>query len=195
MKKLNRRELLSAAIPAALGATAVATASELPAAIVGTQAVPPINMGLGELGSVDITFVREFRFLFWFDHMGPEFNHSITFDRVKKEIKFKSYEIYKDGKVLIQDWLDAMVNGAFRSETMTLATFDGCGNELYRKKFTGLKVKGCTSSFNCSSSECSLPEVCLSYDTYENVPVGSEPHPTKAKPIQIDHLNGRTWRD
>jgi len=195
MEKLNRRELLSAAIPAALGATAVATVSELPAAIIGTQAVPPINMGLGELGSAKNTFVREFRFLFWFDHMGSEFNHSINFDRVKKEIKFKNYEIYRDGKVLLQDWLDAMVNGAFRSETMTLATYDGCGVELYRKRFTGLKVKGCVSTFNCASSECSMPEICLSYETYEDVPVGSEKHPTQVKPIQVDHLNGRTWRD
>jgi hypothetical protein len=196
MEKLNRRELLSAAIPAVLGATAVAAASELPAAIVGTQAVPSINMGIGELGSSTITFVREFRFLFWFDHMGPEFNHSVNFDRIKKEIKFKNYEIYRDDKVLLQDWLDAMVNGAFRSETMTLATYDGCGKELYRKRFTGLKVKGCVSSFNSGSSECSLPEVCLTYETYKDVPVGNEihpTHPTQAKEIQIDHLNGRSW--
>jgi len=191
--EINRRELLSAAIPAALGTTLAVGVADVPAAIVGTQAVPTIEMGLGELGSPSNIFVREFRFLFWFDHMGPEFNHSITFDRVKREIKFKSYEIYRDGKVLIQDWTDAMVNGAFPDETMTLATYDGCGTELYRKRFTGLKVKACTNSFNCSSSECALPEVTLSYETYKDVPVGSEQHPTQAKEIQIDHLNGRSW--
>lgn len=191
--EINRRELLSAAIPAALGTTLAVGASELPAAIVGTQAVPNIDMGLGELGSAKNTFVREFRFLFWFDHMGPEFNHSVTFDRVKREIKFKNYEICRDGKVLIQDWIDAMINGAFLNETMTLATYDGCGQELYRKKFTGLKIKACVSAFNCESSECAMPEVCLSYETYKDVPVGKEEHPTKAKEIQIDHLNGRSW--
>jgi hypothetical protein len=196
MEKINRRELLGAAIPAALGvaaATTAATASELPAAIVGTVEVPSIDMGLGELGSHKNTFVREFRFLFWFDHMGPEFNHSITFDRVNKEIKFKNYEISRDGKVLIQDWIDAMVNGAFSDETMILATYDGCGKELYRKRFTGLKVKSCISAFNCSSSECAMPEVCLSYKTYRDVPAGGEKYRTQPKEIQIDHLNGRSW--
>ena len=193
--EINRRELLSAAIPAALGTAVVSVgASELPAAILGTVAVPNIPMGLGELGSPTNTFVREFRFLFSFDHMGPEFNHSITFDRVKKEIKFKNYEIYRsDGRILIQDWVDSMINGAFPDETMFLSTFDGCGKELYRKRFTGLKVKACVNSFNCSSSECAMPEVCLSYETYKDVPVGNELHPTKAKEIQIDHLNGRSW--
>ena len=204
--EINRRELLSAAIPAALGATAVAAtvgASELPAAIVGTQAVPSLDMGLGELGSGKNTFVREFRFLFWFDHMGPEFNHSVTFDRVKKEIKFKNYEISKDGKILIQDWIDAMINGAFPDETMTLATYDGCGQELYRKKFTGLKVKACVNTFNCGSSECAMPEVTLSYKTYKDAPTGTDDWilsedglklvKKKVKPIQIDHLNGRFW--
>lgn len=204
--EINRRELLSAAIPAALGATAAAAtvgASELPAAIVGTQEVPSIEMGLGELGSANNIFVREFRFLFWFDHMGPEFNHSITFDRVKREIKFKNYEISRDGKVLIQDWTDAMVNGAFPDETMTLATYDGCGHELYRKLFTGLKVKACVSSFNCGSSECAMPEVTLSYKTYKDVPINTDDWISssdglklvkrKSKPIQLDHLNSRTW--
>lgn len=198
MEKINRRELLSAALPAVVLGTVAATAepsmaSELPAAIVGTVEVPSINMGLGELGNNKNIFVREFRFLFWFDHMGPEFNHSIVFDRVNKEIKFKNYEIWRDGKVLIQDWIDAMANGAFPNETMTLATYDGCGKELYRKKFTGLKVKSCISSFNCSSVECAMPEVCLSYKTYRDVSVGGEKHRTQPTEIQIDHLNGRSW--
>jgi hypothetical protein len=199
MKKFTRREVLSAAIPAALGVaatTALATetiASELPAAVVGTVAVPNINMGLGELGSCKNIFVREFRFLFSFDHMGADFNHSITFDRVKKEIKFKNYEISRDGVVLIQNWIDAMLNNEFPDETMVLSTYDGCGNELYRKKFSGLKVQAVVSSFNCSTSECAMPEVCLSYESYQDVPVSGEKHKTQVKETQIDHLNERSW--
>src|SRR5207302_1838043 len=121
MKDINRREMLGVAIGTA-AAVAIPTAAqaELPNEIVATQAVQPINMGLGELANPSNVFVRQFRFLFWFDHMGPEFNHSIKLDRVAKEIRFKNYEIATNGKVLIQDWIDAMVDGNFPKETMTL---------------------------------------------------------------------------
>lgn len=187
---INRRELL-AIVPASIVGTAAVVGAE-PA----FEPAAPISMGLGQLASNEITFVRQFRFLFSFDHMGADFNYSINFDRVKKEIKIRNYEVARaDGSLPYQEWIDAMLNGDYPDETLTLTTYDGCGNEIYKRQFTGLSIKSCSSSFDMSDSEVSMPETCMTYEGYKNIPIGTVKHPTYPKATQVDHLNGRTWTD
>lgn len=153
-------------------------------------------MGLGELGGPDMRFVRKFRFLISGDHLSNLFIFSAHISWIGKKIQLTVYEAYKDGNgIEIHNWADAMEENKYPDESMILTTLDGCGMEIYKRKFSGLKILERENNFDYSDSDISTHIVTLSYEKYEKLPVDTEiKTEMKKEPLaQVDHLNGRMW--
>ncbi len=125
------------------------------------------NMGIGNLGLPGLVFVRQYRFLISGEHLGDDFNFSVHIDYVKKIIKIAAYEVIDDGVIPIHEWADGMEAGKYLDETLLLVTLDGCGKELYRRRFWGLDITGRENAFNYSSSDVTTHEVTLRYEGCE----------------------------
>ncbi len=159
----------------------------------------PQQMGLGDLGKPDMIFVREFRWILKGKYLSEMFNKTVGVDYYNRRLLVSIYEVYESAteaqgkKTHAHAWADRLESGEWNDEELVLITFDGCGNELYAKRFSGLEVKGRQNKFDYSSSEAAAHEVLLSYKSCEDVNTTKDVHPTKPKKAQIDHLNARLF--
>src|ERR1700678_461789 len=107
---------------------------------------PSHSMGMhATLISLYSTFVRQFRFLLSGEHLDDAYTKSMKVNYIKKTIKLKAYEIsvpQKEGGTCVPviRWADAIQAGQHPNETLLLVTLDGCGDEIYRRRFSGLKI-------------------------------------------------------
>jgi hypothetical protein len=157
--------------------------------------MPRQNMGLGKLGNPDLTFVRKFRWTLKGKYLNEWYNKSVNLDYSIKLLTFSTYEVYeKDGKIAIHEWADRMESGEYQDEELLFVTYDGCGNELYARKFTGLKVTNRNNHFDYADSDASMHRVVVTYDQCEVIPVTDQKHfPVIDKETEINFLNSKTW--
>ena len=151
------------------------------------------NMGLGVLGERGLSFVRKFRYTLSGNHLSEWFNKESWIDYKKKIISLVAYEAIKDRKIEIHDWADAMEKGEYPDETLVLTTYNGCGKELYKKRFSELKIEGRKSDFDYSSSDVACTILEISYKECVNEAVTDHVHATEPKETSVDHLNARMF--
>lgn len=115
-------------------------------------------------------------------------------DWTAKSILISAYEYILDGLITIHEWADAMEAGKYPDETLTLITLDGCGKELYRRVFKGLRIKQRKNTFNYDTSDVSTHDIILTYDELEKQPAQEEKHETgEPREVEINHLNAKTF--
>lgn len=152
------------------------------------------SMGLGKLAKPEIVFVRKFRFILGSVNFDPHCIYSLEIDWTAKSILISAYEYILDGLIPIHEWADAMEAGNYPEETLTLITVDGCGLELYRRVFKGLKIQRRKNTFNYNTSDVSTHDIILTYDEMEKQAVQEEKHETsEPKEVEINHLNAKTF--
>lgn len=155
-----------------------------------------VNMGIGELGEPGLVFIRQFRFLIDSQHLSSAFNHSVHIDWSNKMIRLTVYEVFKDGVIPVHQWADAMEKGEYPNESFNLMTLDGCGNEIYKKRFTGLTIRNRSNEFSYEKSDVSFHTMLISYDECHDEPT-SKNKTTEIKKTNdaapINHLNAKCW--
>lgn len=157
----------------------------------------PRNMGIGKLGESHLVFVRKFRWTLKGKYLTEWYNKSVNIDYSVKFLTLSTYEIYdKNGAVAIHEWADRMESGEYQDEELLFITYDGCGNELYARKFTGLKVTNRSNHFDYTDSDVSMHRVVITFEKCEIIPVTDEKHfPVVTKETEINFLNAKTWLD
>jgi hypothetical protein len=145
-----------------------------PTEVDAVKTVPPRNMGIGELGSSDITFARKFRWTLFGDHLNEMVTKKISeIDFIKKTMSFELYKLYDSkhiGKNPAAIWVDAMIEGEWPTETLWLTTFDGCGDKLDTIRFEGLTILEAKSDFDYESSDISTIRVVVGFRSYSRKP-------------------------
>lgn len=166
-----------------------------------------INMGLGKLGDPSLVFVRKFRFLLKGNYLDKNFVNKVSVDYQNKTLSFSYYEVYEKispftTEIPIHKWGKLMEENPTK-EQLTLTKYDGCGNELYKEVFSGLKVLGQKSDSAYADSDASTRDFVLSYETcdhtahpidWNNLPVIVAKRPEQ-KEFKVSHLNATRFID
>jgi len=150
-------------------------------------------MGMGDLGKPEMVFVRKFRWTLKGKYLSEMFNKSVGINYYHKHLTIGIIEVYEKGgsdKTHAHAWAELLESGEC-DEELVFTTFDGCGKELYAKKFSGLKIKNRYNRFDYSDNEEAVHEVSVSYDSCEDVPTTEEVHPTESREVWVDHLNAK----
>lgn len=154
------------------------------------------DMGMGKLGDSEMVFVRKFRFLLSGEHLEPWYMNSAKYDLVMRVLEIRGYEIATpEGVVPINNWVEDMLGGKYPNETLTLITLDGCGNELYKRTFKGLKLLNVKNSFDMSSIAEGNTDIVIGFESCEykdglNSKQNWEDRPHG--PVEISYLNAET---
>ena len=129
------------------------------------------NMGLGPIGSRDITFARKFRWSLeaysWEDLQYWVQKPSIDF--LNKRISLEVMLAFsKDHDSPVHEWMDKIINKLTRKNTekIKLTLFDGCGSPLEQY---GFYVNGATRQsmdLDYSSSDVAVLKLELSFTKY-----------------------------
>ena len=153
------------------------------------------DMGLGELANPNLIFVRQFRFLISSEHLSDSYNFAVHINWTEKVLTLDAYEVIVGGSVPIHNWADAMERGDYPDESLGFVTLDGCGNELYRYKFSDLKITGRENYFIYEKSDVSMHKVTLSFGKSEKMSVTSDPHKIMKDMTlaEVNHLNAKGW--
>lgn len=175
------------------------------------------NMGIGKIGSPEITFVRKFRWTLKGTNLEEHFLKNVKFDFKQQRMEIEAYEIViKDEDINIHTWLESDLS----KEQLVFTTYDGYGFPIYSYIFTNLDVQADTASFDYSSSAESTRKIALKYGAVtrnfhpkQKVVIqkkrfdwkisveGSEAKPVKidtrpmlnAEEIEINFLNTKMW--
>ncbi len=160
------------------------------------------DMGLGELEKSSLVFARKFRFNLAGDHLDSIFTSAVEVDYTDKLITIKLMELVDISvdktAIVAHQWADAMEQKAYPEEVLTLTTYDGCGNELYRNTFHQLTLIGRKNKYDYKDNEVCETELVISY-RYRNYERGrNETHKCMENPnidrtTEINHLNAKTW--
>jgi len=151
------------------------------------------NMTMGKLISPDTIFVRKFRWTIKGDHLEEWWIKSADIDWGEQQIKLQAYETWlKPGRVAALEWIEGMREKKWPKESMSLTTFDGCGNELYEYTFNGIKLLKDKSNFDYDSSDVSTRNITLGYSKSHWV-VAQEKERTEIDELkdQVDVLRGK----
>ena len=150
------------------------------------------GMGIGTegIGDTNTIFVRKFRWIISGDHLEEWWIKSVDIDWEKKKIQLQIREAWlPPGKIATLEWIEGMRQKKWPKESMSLTTFDGCGNELYEYTFDGLKLIEDKSDFDYDSSDVSERHITISYSKSQWV-VAQERERTEIDELQeqIDAL-------
>ena len=144
-----------------------------------TEEKPKKSMGIGPLGSPDLIFSRKFRWTLEGQHLPAHFVKNVKFDYVNKKITFEYYDVATstDGFHALV-WADHLGKRKLPDETLTFSTYDGCGVELDRQIFKGLKLLAHYCDFDYASSDEATQNIVVSYE-YINIELLVCPSPIK----------------
>lgn len=129
-----------------------------------------VNMGIGQLGSSEIIFVRKFRFQLEGDHFEPWSVQKVSVDLTNKQLNFECYEVVdmNGNDSPVEMWLQGMLNDHWPNETLRLTTLDGCGMPLYEYIFENLKVRNrYTLDFDMATSNEVTQKVLVEFKNYK----------------------------
>lgn len=121
-------------------------------------------MGLGELSSPDLTFVRRFRWTLCAPNLPEYLVTRAAFYFHNHKIKVGFLEVV-DGDLdcQIHNWLE------HPRGPLDFTTYDGCGTALYQYRFFNPAVEYDRTSFNYESSDISIRKVRLRYTRHERI--------------------------
>lgn len=144
------------------------------------------NMGIGKLGNPHLIFVRKFRFTLKGKYLEESYNTDVEINYSKKTISFATYEVFVNNEIPIHVWADSIESQQHEDEELILTTFNGIGESLYAKKFTGLKITDRSNKFDYSDNDVSKYHIILTYENCEKIPV-------KEKEIELNFLNSKIF--
>ncbi len=151
------------------------------------------KMGIGKMGEKDIKFVRKFRFVLVGKYLNEWYNKTFYVNYTTKTITLSAYETVDESGIHIHNWADNMENGKYHDEELTLTTYDGCGHEIYKRHFSGLKLLSRENDFDYSLSDVACHLVQLTYEKCDILPVTKDVHPTTKREAEVDHLNAKLF--
>lgn len=186
--------------------------------MVAKQRRERVNMGIGKLGNSSLIFVRQFRFNLKGEHLDENCVKGCSFDLVTKTITIDGYEWFeKNGDVPIETWANGMQTGQWPTETLTLVTYDGCGEPIYEYVFETLTLQNRQLKFDYSTSDESTQKIVLSFkkhsyeflqsvsdkkyswkfkldDNSKEIDVEIDERPkVEIEETSVGRLNGTTW--
>lgn len=142
--------------------------------------VKKTNMGLGQLGSPDIIFVRKFRWTLegknfkeqWAKRCMVDYHEQtieaeiydvvIPNHTVPNEFEAQLIEVFPKSDIPTLEFLEYMDD---EMEELTLTVYDGCGQPLYAHTFLGVRINRVhPQEFDYSKSDEQTLRVTLSYD-------------------------------
>lgn len=127
------------------------------------------DMGMKDhpINNKEIVFPRSFRFTFH-----PESNNDLHWRVTKVNVDYVSRRIalalYELDDLSTHEWLTYLL-GKKAKETVTIRTYDGCGNELYSLKFKNIKLESHYVPYNYASSEAVTHRITLTFDGVEAI--------------------------
>lgn len=144
--------------------------------------------GIQPILDPEITFARQFRWAFEAPGLAADFavcKLSYKESIYSNELTISLYDIHKDNKSLIQDWIDAQKQRPTDDNTFTVTTCDGCGNLLGKEIFTECQFIEESGEFNYATSEPCIKKLKFKFDTHKSIMDGA---PEKPKDPQY------TWK-
>lgn len=151
------------------------------------------SMGIGELGSPNITFARKFRWTMKGQNLPPDFFKTLNINHKEKTIEFDYYEVLntQDTGFHAQVWADELGLKHLLDETLTLQAYDGCGTVLYTTEFFNLTLLEDNISFDYESSDISTRHIKVAYEHHASSFACNAPIPTSEWKLDIKF--GKKW--
>lgn len=144
------------------------------------------DMGLGQLGSPSVVFVRKFRWTLRSTVLREHYVKNVQFDFVKQVIRLNVMEVVcaEDDDINVQKWLE----GDLSRDVLVFTTYDGCGTPLYQYAIDGLTLLEDRAGFDYAVSDESERSVGLGYTGLKRT------YFSKAQPKVSTPKKGYRWR-
>lgn len=128
-----------------------------------------VNMGLGELGDKNLTFVQDSRFNLYSENLKGDWIESIKeIDYLNKTIEFSAYQVIINNTNPVMDWIDFIQNTDGK-KYLLLDLYNGCGEIIESYKFNNILLTSIKSNYNYYLSNANKISISVKFDNFERL--------------------------